>query len=95
MEITNVRYVDNQNYPELWLDIDGRTAKLDAYQKTTLLNAGFVSLGTDWSELMPVFEYNGTRLFGFTDNSEVLRLYKEFRRYTNRGGFKEQVIPYP
>lgn len=92
MEITNVRYALNQGYPELLLQIDGKEANIPLEQKPTIYENGLIFLGANFEEIMPEIEFEGTALKGFTNDSEILRVYREFLDATNGGNFTPGAI---
>jgi hypothetical protein len=92
MEITNIRYAFNEGYPELLLQIDGKEANIPLEQKPTTYENGLIFLGADFEETMPEIELEGTTLRGFTNDTGVLRVYKEFLDAANRVDFTPGVI---
>ena len=86
MNVSNVRRIVIDNVPALQMDIDGKTATLLVNQKRTILeDYGAVFLGDnfedDTSITIPDDPSKGQRaqkLDGYTDDKEVVRLYREF-----------------
>ncbi|NHC36898.1 hypothetical protein [Scytonema millei] len=95
MRIENPRYVLNQGHPELHFELLGRTAQLSTETKPTLNKAGIVSLGSDFDDLVPPIELNGTVLRGCTNNPEIFRLYDQFGHAVMNRTFKPGAIEYP
>ncbi len=92
MEITNIRYALNKGYPELILQIDGKEANIPLEQKPTTYENGLIFLGAEFEETMPEIEFEGTTLRGFTNDVEVLRVYKEFLDAANGDNFNPGAI---
>jgi hypothetical protein len=97
VEVTNAKYIrDDDGYALLLLDIDGETVVFDAYQKQTLLDMGYVSLGGGPFRGKPEFTFQVTppggaplTLNGYTQDPRVRNYYDSFRKAVNSGTFKE------
>lgn len=85
MQINRVWETRQQGYPLLHLDIDGREAVLGLDNKLTFLNLyGIVYLGAEFRDIVsvevePAPGYNEHYFPGFTDDPEVIRIYREWR----------------
>lgn len=85
MKINRVWETRQQGYPLLHLDIDGREAVLGLDNKLSLLDTyGIISLGSNFDditsvEVEPAPGYHDRHFPGFTDDPEIIRIYREWR----------------
>lgn len=92
MNVTSARYrVDASGYGHLELMVDGLLADLD--MKRTLLNRGYVFLGSDWESLVeaPNNHDLNCSLKGFTTDPVIIKLAREYVA----GHYKPGRIPVP
>lgn len=84
MQINRTWETRQQGYPLLHMDIDGTEAILGLDNKMTLLDIyGIVFLGSNFEDLIsvevePAPGYNDRHFPGFTDDPEVIRVYREW-----------------
>lgn len=90
MKIANPRYIQNQGYSSLELEIDGRKTLIPLEQKPTLYEAGIIYVGLE--DFLPEIEFQGTTLRGCSNDPEILRLYDEFGRASQRDDFQPDEI---
>src|SRR5262245_46830858 len=103
MKVTSAKYgVDYAGYPFLELVIDGRLTRISRDSlKTTIVDAGFVSLGPDWRDRI-----DGRKIFGeitiplkdeeapaivrgsYTNDSVVLRFARQFIKESDGKSFR-------
>lgn len=95
MKITNPRYVRQQGYPLLELEIDGITTRIEPPRKPSIHAAGLVFIGGEFHDLVPPIEFKGTTLKGFTNNPDIFRLTDQLGRAANDGTFQVGAIEYP
>ena len=88
MEIRNPRYVQDQGYSVLEVEINGRLARIFLEQKPTLYEAGIIFLGGEFESVLPAIVFGSLTLRGFTNDPEILRLYDEFGQAVEEGRFE-------
>jgi hypothetical protein len=75
-------------HPELRVMVDGQpVVMVPDQQKRAILDAGYVYLGPDFEDRLPMVQFTvdgqTTELRGFTDNPELVDLFRGFLLYCN------------
>ena len=101
MEVTNARVVIQQGYPLLLAEVDGQEAVIDLEQKAWE-KFGLVYLGAEFEDAHPPVVIGPDaedgrpgpmELWGFTDEPEVVELYRRFRAAADAGRVREGAAP--
>lgn len=95
MNISNPRYVSNMGRPLLELEIDGITTLIDLEPKPTLHKAGIVFLGAEMEDHVPVIEFKGKTLRGFTRDRRIKALVEAMAQAVKQRTFVEGPVPLP
>jgi hypothetical protein len=88
MQIRNPRYVSDQGYPVLEVEIEGRLARIPLEQKPIAYEAGIIFVGSEFESILPAIVFNSLTLRGCTNDPEILRLYDEFGQAVEEGRFE-------
>lgn len=87
MKITNVKYIRQDGYPLLQLEIDGVQTTISPEQKLTLIANGIVSCGSKMADKFSVV-FRGNRFRGCTDDPELVEIVKSFGKSVYDGTFE-------
>ncbi|MBW4654476.1 MAG: hypothetical protein KME20_15775 [Kaiparowitsia implicata GSE-PSE-MK54-09C] len=89
MKIENPRYVSNQVYPTLEMEVDGKTADVFWEMKPGMVRSGLIRLGSNFGKQDLGARLDGRTLTGFTSDRTVFRLAIAFGLEVYHGRFKE------
>lgn len=86
LQIQQARYLSSPPYVLLELVLDGRSALISPDQSPTLSQMGYISLGSEFDDLVPEINVpadaadgrEAMRLRGFTDDPRVKQLFDQY-----------------
>lgn len=94
MEVTNIRYLSQDGYPILEMEIDGRPCRLGTDKKPTLIENGILVLGEGFEDLPTIeLEVDGEKVSigSATRDRNVLEAWTQFAQAAADGSFKAEA----
>lgn len=99
LKLENARIEANFPYTILKVEIEGRTAILDPQPKPTIHEAGLVSVGEEFRDILPdrtiTVDGRETELVGFSDDPRLFKLYDDYLIACNRDRVPYGSFPIP